>query len=111
MNYSFNGIGDVTATFGAANGTAIAAGTPVKMSGNGEVTACAANDAFIGISCGSRGGHVAGQRAGTAEVAYTGNVSVGSVQLKADGAGGVCPGTGRVCLVIAAADGKAVIML
>ena len=112
MNYSFNGIGEIVATFGAADGAAIAAGTPVKMSGNGTVTACGEEDAFIGICCGTRGGHAAVQLAGTAEVAYTGSLTAGSTILVADGDGGVCAAEeGKAYLVLTAADGEAVIML
>ena len=68
MNVSFAGFGENIATFETA--AAIPAGTPVKMSANGTVAACAAGDAFIGI-------------------AVTGSVPVGWAQLVADGSGGV----------------------
>ena len=46
MNVSFEGIGQWCATF-TCNGE-VADDQMVKVSGNGEVTACAAGDAFCG---------------------------------------------------------------
>lgn len=90
MNVSFEGIGQWCATF-ACNGE-VADGQMVKVSGNGEVKACAAGDAFCGkVSAVSRdgkacavvlGGMVCAAYAGTAPV-------VGWAGLVADGSGGV----------------------
>ena len=80
MNVSFAGFGENIATFETA--AAIPAGTPVKMSANGTVAACAAGDAFIGIVVGV-------QLKGYRNAAVTGSVPVGWAQLVADGSGGV----------------------
>lgn len=53
------------------------AGTPVKMSANGTVAACAAGDAFIGIAVSQRGDFVGVQLKGYRNAAVTGSVPVG----------------------------------
>ena len=112
MNYSYRGIGEVTASFGVKDGAQLAAGTPVKLSASGEVTACAAGDAPMGVVCVCRNGCAAVQLRGTAAVACSGAaISPGYVKLAADGNGGVCAGTAREFLVLAVEDGTAVIML
>ena len=87
MNVSFAGFGENIATFETA--AAIPAGTPVKMSANGTVAACAAGDAFIGIAVSQRGDFVGVQLKGYRNAAVTGSVPVGWAQLVADGSGGV----------------------
>ena len=87
MNVSFAGFGEQIATFEAA--AAIAAGTPVKLTGNGVVAACAAKDPFIGIAVSQRGDFVGVQLKGYRKVKASGSVSVGWACLAADGAGGV----------------------
>ena len=87
MNVSFAGFGENIATFETA--AAIPAGTPVKMSANGTVAACAAGDAFIGIAVSQRGDFVGVQLKGYRNAAVTGSVPVGWAQLVADGTGGV----------------------
>ncbi len=87
MNVSFAGFGERIATFETAG--VIPAGTPVKMSANGTVTACAAGDAFIGIAVSQRGDFVGVQLKGYRNAAITGSVSLGWAQLVADGSGGV----------------------
>ena len=46
MTYSYEGIGQVAATF---KGTDVKVGDVVKISGTGKVTACAAGDDFCGV--------------------------------------------------------------
>ena len=87
MNVSFAGFGENIATFETA--AAIPAGTPVKMSANGTVAACAAGDAFIGIAVSQRGDFVGVQLKGYRNASVTGSVPVGWAQLVADGSGGV----------------------
>ena len=87
MNVSFAGFGENIATFETA--AAIPAGTPVKMSANGTVAACAAGDAFIGIAVSQRGDFVGVQLKGYRNAAVTGSVPVGWAPLVADGSGGV----------------------
>ena len=83
MNVSFAGFGENIATFETA--AAIPAGTPVKMSANGTVAACAAGDAFIGIAVSQRGDFVGVQLKGYRNAAVTGSVPVGWAQLVAGG--------------------------
>lgn len=87
MNVSFAGFGENIATFEAA--ATIPAGTPVKMTANGTVAACAAGDLFIGVAVSQRGDFVGVQLKGYRSVAVTGSVTVGWAQLVADGSGGV----------------------
>ena len=47
MNVSFNGVGQVCATF---LGEKLAEGHVVKLTGNGTVGECAAGDAFCGVT-------------------------------------------------------------
>ena len=75
MNVSFAGFGENIATFETA--AAIPAGTPVKMSANGTVAACAAGDAFIGIAVSQRGDFVGVQLKGYRNAAVTGSIPVG----------------------------------
>lgn len=87
MNVSFAGFGENIATFEAA--APIPAGTPVKMTGNGQVAACSAGDVFIGVAVSQRGDFVGVQLKGYRSAAVTGSVSLGWAQLVADGSGGV----------------------
>ena len=112
MNYSYKGIGEITASFGVKDDAKLAAGTPVKLSGAGEVTACASGDVPVGIVSACRAGCAAVQLGGIAEVTCSGAAPApGFVKLVADGNGGLCAGTGREYLVLAAENGNAVIML
>ena len=112
MNYCYNGIGEISATFGLKDGASIPVGAPVKMTGYGEVAACENGDEFIGFVESCRGGCVAVQLCGCVEAVYSGaEPAAGYVKLVADGAGGICAGEGREYLVMAAANGAAEIML
>ena len=94
MNYSYKGIGEITASFGVKDDAKLAADVPV-----GIVSAC-------------RAGCAAVQLGGIAEVTCSGAAPApGFVKLVADGNGGLCAGTGREYLVLAAENGNAVIML
>jgi len=97
MNVSFEEIGRLAVTF--ADG-GCAAGQVCKVSADGTVAPCAAGDKFCGVVEGIRGGHAAVQVAGFAEVAVSGTVGLGYVNLCADGTGGVKAGTGREYLVV-----------
>ena len=97
MNVSFEEIGRLSVTFMQSG---CEGGQVCKVSGNGMVAPCAAGDKFCGIAEHVRGGHAAVQVAGFAEVACTGAVAVGYVNLCADGQGGVKAGTGREYLVV-----------
>ena len=101
MNVSFEEIGRLAATF-AQEGCA--AGQVCKVADNGKVTVCAANDNFCGIVEGVRGGYAAVQMAGFVQVDFTGTMSLGYVNLCADGSGGVQAGQGREYLVVSVDD-------
>lgn len=70
MKISFNGVGETVATFEAAEG--VAAGMPVKVTGDGAVGPCAAGDKFCGVAVSVRGGYAAVQLSGYARVPYSG---------------------------------------
>ena len=97
MNVSFEEIGRLAVTF-AHEGCV--AGQVCKVSGSGKVAPCADGDKLCGIVEHVRGNHAAVQVAGFAEVSITGAVSVGYVNLCADGSGGVKAGAGREYLVV-----------
>ena len=89
MKVSFDGIGEVVATFEAAAG--IAAGDCVKMSANGKVAKCASGDRFCGIAADpSADGLTAVRVHGFCTAKYTGTApTVGYGRLVSDGAGAV----------------------
>ncbi|MGI6028252.1 MAG: hypothetical protein ACOX81_02430 [Candidatus Heteroscillospira sp.] len=112
MNYSFKGIGELSATFGVKDGAELAAGTPVKLGTDGLVTACAKSEGFVGFVSACRSGCAAVQLRGAAEVSCSGTgIAPGYVKLVADGSGGICSGEGREYLVLAVDNGTAAIML
>lgn len=89
MSVSFEGIGQIVATFEAVSGTA--AGDPVKISSAGKVTACSDGDRFCGVALYVTGdGHAAVQLSGHCTAAYTGTApDVGYGRLVSDGSGAV----------------------
>ncbi len=103
MNVSFEDIGKLSVTFAQAG---CQAGQVCKVEGNGKVAPCAAGEKFCGIAQHIRGDYAAVQVAGFAEVKTEGTMSLGYVNLCADGAGGVKTGTGREYLVVSV-DGNA----
>ena len=85
---SFEGIGEVIATFYAGDG--VTAGQVVKLSGDSKVAACTAGERFCGLSVSVKTGCAAVQVGGFAEVHCTDStVAVGLATLTADGSGGV----------------------
>ena len=97
MNVSFEEIGRLAVTF-AQEGCE--AGQVCRVGGNGRVVPCADGEKLCGVVEHVRGAHAAVQVAGFAQVKVTGTVSVGYVNLCADGSGGVKVGTGREYLVV-----------
>lgn len=97
MNVSFEEIGRLAVTF-AQNGCK--SGQVCKLGSDGKVTACAEGESFCGIVESVRGEHAAVQLEGFATVGITGTVSLGYVDLCADGSGGVKSGSGREYLVV-----------
>ena len=113
---SFEGIGEVAATFLCGDG--VEAGDVVKVTANGTVGACAAGEKFAGVALTVDGGHSAVQVEGLAKVKLgeSHGVSVGWNHLLADGSGGVKKDsaqtpTGREHLVIAVDSDGAVVRL
>lgn len=85
---SFEGIGEMSATFYAQEGVKV--GQVVKLSGADTVGPCAAGDRFCGVAESVREGCAGVRLGGFVELACedTG-VTVGYVKLAADGSGGV----------------------
>ena len=110
MNVSFEEIGRLAVTFAQSG---CEGGQVCKVSANGTVAPCAAGDKFCGVVEGVRGNAAAVQVAGFAEVAVSGSVGLGYVNLCADGNGGVKAGTGREYLVVSLDEAAhtAIIML
>ena len=85
---SFEGIGEVAATFVCGEG--VEAGEVVKVTANGTVGACAAGEKFGGVALTVDGGYGTVQLEGLVKVklAASHGVSVGWNHLLADGSGG-----------------------
>ena len=110
MNVSFEEIGRMAVTFARSG---CEAGQVCKVSADGTVAPCAAGEKFCGIVEGVRGDYAAVQVEGFAEVAVSGSIGLGYVNLCADGSGGVKTGTGREYLVVSLDEAAhtAIIML
>lgn len=112
MAVSFQGFHETAATFDVSGN--LTEGAPVKLSGNGEVTACGASDAFCGVALAVREGLATVQLGGYAVVNYTGTApSVGYNELAADGQGGVklLSGGRKLLVVEVFSDGTLGLML
>lgn len=110
---SFEGIGEVVATFQAASGVKM--GQVVKMTANGQVGPCSAGDHFCGVAAAAEDGLAAVQLKGCAELKTDGSVtSAGWVKLVAAANGAVKADTtnGKEFLAVEAdATGKTVTVL
>ena len=85
---SFEGVGEVAATFYAEEGVRL--GQVVKVSGDSTVAPCGAGERFCGVAASVRGGCAGVQTGGFATVRCADStVTVGYVSLTADGSGGV----------------------
>lgn len=84
---SFEGIGEVMATFGAKSG--LESGMVCKMTGSGEVGACSAGERFCGLADYVDDGLAAVQVGGFTPMSYSGAVTAGWAKLVTDGNGGV----------------------
>lgn len=86
---AFEGIGELVATFYADEGVKM--GQTVKVSGDSAVGPCTAGEKFCGVAVTEpRGGCVGVQVSGMVQVKCAdGGVTVGYVNLTADGNGGV----------------------
>lgn len=87
MSVSFEGVGQVCATF---LGGKLTEGQVVKLTGSGTVGACSAGDSFIGAALCCKDDACTVQVGGFVTVSYTGTApTVGWCALTADGNGGV----------------------
>ena len=97
MSISFEGVGQVCATF---LGGGLKDGHVVKMTDNGTVGACGENDAFCGVALCCKDDACTVQVGGFVSVSYSGTApKVGWSDLAADGKGGVKSGSGATYLV------------
>ena len=100
---SFEDIGGVTATFAAKED--VVPGQVVKISANGQVGACAANDPFAGLALSLRGGFAGVQVKGFLTLPISGTVDLGWGTLAADGSGGVkAASSGGVSALVVSVD-------
>ena len=102
MKVSFEGIGEMVATF-AVDGT-VEPGDMVKLSEDGKVSACGGDDAFVGIAVTVREGFAGVQFAGMTQVSCDEELICGWKKLVANGKGGVKVAAatgGREYLVVA----------
>ena len=98
MSISFEGVGQVCATF---LGGSLTEGQVVKMTSGGTVGACSAGDPFCGVALCCKDDACAVQVRGFVSVSYSGTApTVGWNTLAADGNGGVKTVTsgGMTCL-------------
>lgn len=85
---SFEGIGEMVATFACAED--VAAGQVVKITADGTVGTCAAGDKICGVALSAEDGYAAVQMGGLVKVATTGgSITAGWCKLSADGSGGM----------------------
>ena len=99
MSVSFEGVGQVCATFW---GGGVTESHVVKMAGNGTVGPCADGEDFCGAALCCREDACTVQVSGFVRVGYTGEApGLGRVALTANGEGGVrrAAAGGRDCLV------------
>ena len=92
MSISFEGIGEVTATFLKDEGSTVKPGQVVCITGNGEVGLGTAGTVPCGVAATVAGdGYVGVQISGLAEVTYSGTAAptAGWNTLAADGSGGM----------------------
>ena len=99
---SFEGIGEVLATFYAAAG--VKAGQAVKLDTEGKAVPCGAGDRFCGVAVSAGDSCAAVQVSGFARVPCSdATVALGCTELAADGSGGekkAGSGAGREYLVV-----------
>lgn len=111
MNVKFNGYGENAATF-VADSTLTRTGVPVKISDNGTVAACSANDVFCGVCVALRDGYATVQLSGYATVITSAKLALGFQKLAAAANGKVAANTnGRELLVVNSTATEAGIIL
>lgn len=102
MSVSFEGVGQVCATF---LGGKLTEGQVVKLTGSGTVGACAAGDSFIGAAICCKDDACTVQVGGFVSVGYSGTApAVGWSALAADGKGGVKSASGGAVRLVVDVD-------
>ena len=100
MMVNFNGFGENSATF-EADSSLTTAGVPVKISGDGKVSACTSGEAFCGICTHLRDGFATVQLAGYVTMPTTEKITVGYTSIAAGAEGTVSvSSSGREYLVL-----------
>ncbi|MEE1060416.1 MAG: hypothetical protein UH080_01165 [Ruminococcus sp.] len=100
MMVNFNGFGENSATF-EADSSLTTAGVPVKISGDGKVSACAGGEAFCGICTHLRDGFATVQLAGYVTMPAAEKIATGYTNISAGADGTVsASGSGREYLVL-----------
>lgn len=100
MMVNFNGFGENSATF-EADSSLTTAGVPVKISGDGKVSACAGGEAFCGICTHLRDGFATVQLAGYVTMPAAEKIATGYTNISAGTDGTVsASGSGREYLVL-----------
>lgn len=100
MNINFNGYGENVLTF-IADSSLTETGVPVKMSGDGTVAKCVANDLFCGVCVGLRGGYAAVQLNGYVRLPAGAKIDPGFKKLGVGNDGKIVVNTpGRELLVL-----------
>lgn len=111
MNVNFNGYGENAATF-IADSTLTQAGVPVKISADGTVSPCSANEIICGICLEVRNGYAVVQLSGYARVNTTAKLALGYTKVAAAANGKVAANTsGREVLVVESRTSEAGIIL
>lgn len=111
MNVNFNGYGENAATF-VADSTLTQTGVPVKISADGTVAPCSANEVFCGICTALRNGYATVQLSGYATVATAARLSLGYQKLAAAANGKVSVNAnGRELLVVNSTASEAGVIL
>lgn len=103
---SFDGIGEVVATFFA--GETVTPGQVVKVDGDSTVAGCADGEAFVGLALSNECGCAGVQVKGFMTLPYSGAApTVGAAVLAADGKGGVKTAGSGVACTVASVDSAA----
>lgn len=109
---SFEGIGEVVATFACGEG--VGAGQVVKVTADGTVGSCSAGEKICGVALSAEDGYAAVQLGGLVKVPTSGgSITPGWCKLSADGTGGMKLDTsaGTEYLVVRVETDAAVICL
>lgn len=100
MNINFNGYGENVLTF-IADSSLTETGVPVKISGDGTVAKCVANELFCGVCVGLRGGYAAVQLNGYVKMPASAKIEPGYKKLGVNSDGKIAVNTpGRELLVL-----------